>query len=196
MLPTPPPHSRIQVRTDLSSCPLLTLPKAKTGLLHYGIAAFLIVWLCGWAAGWLSAAREITTAGRAGASGGAFLIFWFAGWTIAGGFAIMCLWKILRPSVPETLILMKPRLIYDSGVQPLPVMWGYGRQTDFWKKMFAKRRRFEFSLAEMATIKLRDTEGDNRLTVDHGPDRVDIGKTLTEVEREWLFTLLREEYKV
>ena len=101
----------------------------------------------------------------------------------------------MRRTVPETLVFTKPNLVYDSGVQPLPMSFGYRTGTDYWKKMFEKRKRIEFTPADIATVTLRDTSDSNRLTVDHANERIDVGKGLTEVEREWLFRLIKQEYK-
>ena len=62
--------------------------------------------------------------------------------------------------------------------------------------MFEKRKQIQFTPEEIATMRLRDTESDNRLTIDHGSDRIDIGRALTEVERETLFKLIRDEYEI
>lgn len=56
------------------------------------VAAFLALWLCGWAAGEVSAirqlAREAARASPGGALGGAFLLIWLAGWTAGGAFCL------------------------------------------------------------------------------------------------------------
>jgi hypothetical protein len=125
------------------------------------------------------------------------LIFWLTAWTVGGGFAIWYLWRLLRPTVPETMTFAKPTLLYDSGVQPVPMYFGYWRgRTDYWKKMFEKRKRIEFTPEDVRTLNLRDTGESNRLTLDHGNDRIDVDLGLTEVEREWLFRLLKAEYGV
>lgn len=99
--------------------------------------------------------------------------------------------------MPETLILAGSNLVYDSGVQPMPMYFGYWRgRTNYWKEMFEKRKRVEFNPQDIRTLKLRDTSDGNRLTLDHGNDRIDVGKGLTEVEREWLFQFIKTEYKV
>ena len=36
----------------------------------------------------------------------------------------------------------------------------------------------------------------NRLTIDKGNERIDVGRALAEVEREWLFGVIKKEYKV
>ena len=158
--------------------------------MRFAISIFLLCWLVGWAAGWIAAFRQLTSGGKAPKP---FLIFWLAAWTIGGAFAFLYLWRLLRPTVPETLVLARSSLIYDTGVQL--VSFGY-RGKDQWKKMFEKRRRIEFTSTEVATLILRDTSEGNRFTLDHATERIDIGRRLTEVEREWLFRLIKQEYKV
>ncbi len=191
---TPPPESKIDVSTDRNGFPVIAPPVSKSSLARFGISLFLLCWLGGWAFGWVAAFREIIR-GRKGPE--PFLIFWLVAWTVGGFFAIWSLWRLLRPSVPETLTLARPNLVYDSGVQPPPLYFGYWRaRTDYWKKMFEKRKRIEFTPQEIRTLSLRDTSESNRLTLDHGNDRIDVGVGLTEVEREWLFRLIKAEYRV
>lgn len=133
--------------------------------MRYGVSAFLLFWLGGGTFGWMSAFREISSGGKGATP---FLVFWLGGWTVGGFFAAFYLWRLLRPSVPETLSFTKPNLIYDTGVQPPSMGWDYRSQRDWWRKMFETRKRIQFSPNEIATIRLRDTESDNRLTIDHG----------------------------
>jgi len=180
--------------TDRNGFALVTLPPAKAGFMRFGISIFLLCWLGGWAFGWVAAFREIFR-GTKGPE--AFLIFWLIAWTVGGAFAMWYLWRLLRPAVAETMTFAKPNLLYDSGVQPMPMYLGYWRgRTDYWKKMFEKRKRIEFSPQEIRTLKLRETGDGNRLTIDHDNDRIDIGAAMTEVEREWLFQLIKTEYKI
>lgn len=191
---TPPPESNIEITTDRNGFALLTLPAERRGFARIGISVFLLAWLGGWAFGWWMAFRQIVY-GTKGPE--LFLMFWLIAWTVGGAWAIWCLYRFLRPIVPETLAFAKPNLVYDSGVRPPPIFFGYWRgRTDYWKNMFEKRKQIEFSPQEISTLRLRDTSDSNRLTLDHGNDRVDIGTGLTEVEREWLFQLIKTEYKV
>ena len=191
---TPPSESRIAITTGRNGYPVITLPVSKSTLARFGISLFLLCWLGGWSVGWIAAFRQIVHGTKAPE---AFLIFWLIAWTVGGCFAIWYLWRLLRPTVPETMTLAKPNLLYDSGVQPMPMYFGYwqGRK-DYWKKMFEKRKRIEFDPQEIRTLSLRDTSDSNRLTLDHGNDRIDFGVGLTEVEREWLFKLLKAEYDI
>ena len=65
---------------------------------------------------------------------------------------------------------------------------------DFWRMLFPKRRRLVFGPKELSTLKLRETDAGNRLTIDVGADRIDLASDASEVEREWLFELLQREY--
>ena len=106
------------------------------------------------------------------------------------------LYRIIRPPIAESLLLAKPELVYDSGLPTFDFMPFYYRQRrrNVWKKVFQKRRFLRFSPTEVATLKLRDIEGDNRLTIDYQNERIDLGENLTEIEREWLYSELKGEY--
>src|SRR5689334_10690630 len=152
---TPPPESDINVVTDRSGFALITLPAQRRGFGRFAVSLFLLCWLGGWGFGWVMAFRQIIH-GTKGPE--LFLIFWLTAWTVGGAWAMWCLYRFLRPVVPETLVLAKPDLVYDSGIQPPPIFFGYWRgRTDYWKKMFEKRTRIQFSPQEMSTLKLRDT---------------------------------------
>jgi hypothetical protein len=43
---------------------------------------------------------------------------------------------------------------------------------------------------------LRETDADNRLTVDVDSSRLDIGRAASEVEREWLYQMLADRYAI
>jgi len=62
--------------------------------------------------------------------------------------------------------------------------------------MFPKRTIVTIDRRQMQTLRLRDTETDNRLTVDAGAERLDLARNASEVEREWLYRLLAEKYGV
>ena len=50
------------------------------------------------------------------------------------------------------------------------------------------------SRQELRTLRLRETESENRLTVDVASARVDLARAASEVEREWLYRVLAERY--
>ena len=155
---------------------------------------FLLVWLGGWAFGWVAAASSLLRGSDKGGSG--FLLFWLVGWTVGGFFAILMLYRLLRPNIPEVLLLDRPNLILDTGMPPFTVTFDYRARADAWKRLFRKRERVEFSPQEVSTLSLREFESGNRLTIDKGSKRYDMALGLSEPEREWLYRMLCEEYRI
>ena len=104
--------------------------------------------------------------------------------------------RIFRPSVPESLQLTLDGVRYDSGVPPFQTSFGSMNQRDSWRTLFPTRRRVEIDRRQLQTLRLRETEAGNRLTVDAGAQRIDIGKSASEVEREWLYQVLARRYSL
>lgn len=167
----------------------ITVPHDNAGFMRFFIGAFLIFWLGGWFMGFTSAAKEVMSG-----EGGAFLIFWLGGWTIGGIFAAYFLYRLFRKPIAEQLVLNKPYLSVDSGVPPFKMKFSMTNQKDYWKSLFPKRKRFEFTYDEIKSLKLRETDSGNRLTIDKGSDRIEIATSATEIEREWLFKYLESNY--
>ena len=59
---------------------LITMPVPRVGC----VAAFLTVWLLGWAAGEISALRALFSMGTSFVPGSAFMLIWLLGWTAGG----------------------------------------------------------------------------------------------------------------
>jgi hypothetical protein len=193
---TPPAGSTISVTTD-SSDPIITIPAGRGSGTRFFIAAFLLFWLAGWTAGFSTVGFRVLS-GRATA----FEVFWLGAWAVGGGFAVVYLYRLLRPSVPETLRLGINSVVYDSGVPPFNYNFGgyglrpYGWRKDNWASMFPKRTLATIERRQLQTLRLRDTDSENRLTVDAGAQRLDIARNAGEVEREWLYRVLAEKYGV
>jgi len=193
---TPPAGSTISVTTD-GSDPVVTIPAGSGGVSRFFMAAFILFWLGGWTMGFASAGRQVLSG-----SPNPFLIFWLGGWTIGGGFAAVFLYRLLRPSVPETLRLGINGAAYDSGIPPFRANYysggvrSYGWRKDQWASMFPKRTVVTIDRRQMQSLRLRDTETENRLTVDAGAQRLDLARNAGEVEREWLYRVLAEKYGV
>jgi hypothetical protein len=148
-----------------------------------------------WAFGWFSAASQLLKNNGQG-PGDLFLIFWLGAWTVGGILVFFTLFRILRPTVPETLLLSQPSITYDSGVAPFQFSFSFRSQMDMWKKLFQKRLRTEFDPIQIQTLKLREFDTGNRLTVDQGNKRIEIAADASELEREWLYELLKNEFKL
>ncbi len=181
----PPPLRRIPKSSSTVSregYPKLVLPSTASPL-RFAIAAFLLFWLGGWLMGLCAVLRQLIWGHHN--PGDLFLLFWLGAWTLGGGFASFFLYRLLRPPVPETLVLTRAGLEYDSGLPPFnPASFSrYRTRVDPWKTAFPRRKIFTFSPDELATLRLRENDDDNRLTIDHGNERIDLGVSLTEVER-------------
>jgi hypothetical protein len=50
------------------------------------------------------------------------------------------------------------------------------------------------SRQDLRSLRLRETEIANRLTVDVASKRIDLAQGASEVEREWLYRVLAERY--
>lgn len=100
--------------------------------------------------------------------------------------------------MPETLALKRNSVAYDSGVAPpkLNASRSYRTPKDSWNEMFPKRIRVDLDRSQLQSLRLRETDSGNRLTVDVGAERVEIAPTASEVEREWLARLLARRYSL
>jgi hypothetical protein len=54
--------------------------------------------------------------------------------------------------VPETLIFSNPVIIYDSGIAPFQMSFGFNSNMDLWKKLFQRRLKAEFDKANIQTL--------------------------------------------
>ena len=71
-----------------------------------------------------------------------------------------------------------------------------GNQKELWKTLFLKRKQIEFTLKELETLTLRETDLGNRLTIDKESERIEFATSATEIEREWLFEYLKSSYRI
>jgi hypothetical protein len=187
----PPAGSKISIVED-GGDPTIVIPVAG-GFSRYFVGLFLLFWLGMWTIGFRDAASKVL-AGNAPA----FLIFWLCAWTLGGIGAAYTLYRSFRPSVPETLALRRSSIGYDSGIAP-PQFNTYKRNQNpisSWRAMFPKRRQAELDRSELQTLRLRETEAGNRLTVDVEAQRIEIASGASEVEREWLAGVLARRYSL
>jgi hypothetical protein len=187
----PPAGSKIRIVED-SGDPTIVIPPVG-GYSRYFTGSFLLFWLGMWTIGFRDAASKVL-AGNAQP----FLIFWLCAWTVGGIGAAYTLYRSFRPSVPETLILRRSNVGYDSGIAP-PQFNTYRRNQNpitAWRSMFPKRRQADLDKSELQTLRLRETEIGNRLTVDVEAQRIDIASAASEIEREWLAGVLARRYSL
>ena len=187
----PPEGSKISVRED-GEDPTIVIAAAG-GFSRYFTGLFMLFWLGMWQMGFRDAASKVM-AGNAPA----FLIFWLGAWTLGGIAVAYSLFRVVRPSVPETLTLRRNSVAYDSGVAP-PQFNSYKRNQNplsAWRSAFPKRVRAEIERKQLQSLRLRETESGNRLTLDLDATRLDLAPAASEVEREWLAKLLARRYSL
>jgi hypothetical protein len=184
----PPPGSNIVVATD-SGDPTVIIPNSGSTM-RYFHGLFLLFWLGMWTMGFRDAGSQVMS-GKANG----FIVLWLGAWTIGGVFAALTTYRVFRPSVPESLELRRSSLAYDSGIAPLQFdSWRTKKMKESWASLFPKRLRVELDRRQLQSLRLRETETGNRLTVDVDAARIDIAPTASEVEREWLARLLAQRY--
>jgi hypothetical protein len=188
---TPPAGSKISI-SQIDGDPTIVIP-APGNASRYLVALFMLFWLGMWQMGFRDAGSKVL-AGNAPP----FLIFGLGAWTQGGLVAAYTLFRIVRPTVPETLQLKRNSITYDSGVAP-PQFNNYKRPQNpltSWRSMLPKRRQADLERSELQSLRLRETEAGNRLTVDIEGQRVELALGASEVEREWLAKLLASRYSV
>lgn len=187
----PPKNSQIQSKSEMNGMKLFW-KKPSGGPFRYFIVLFLGFWLCGWAAGLVSAGKGLLT----GDGPTLFLAGWLAIWTLGGIFAGGMIYLLLLPQKPESVTLERDRFRYDTGSAPMNFMNPYymmrrkQNMMNPFSMMFQKRQTYELSRAECPEFVLEGLADDQRLRFDDGADRITIGESLKEPEREWLASVL------
>ena len=105
--------------------------------------------------------------------------------------------RTFQKPLSAQLVISRPSLSYDTGRWPLTAAIEaaqQGRETSQMKILFPKRTVIELSPEAMQTLALREHQLGNRLTVDHGGERIELAKHLSELEREWLYAYLKSYY--
>jgi len=187
----PPAGSQISIdRNDLD--PTIIIPATASSTRYFG-GVFLLFWLGGWVMGETSAITQLMSG-----KGGAFILFWLGGWTIGGIFAALTAYQIFRPTVPETLQLKRGSIAYDSGIPPFELNSTTRNRSmrEYWSSLLSKRVRIDLDRQQLQTLRLRETETGNRLTIDLGAQRLELAPQAGEVEREWLARLLARRYSL
>lgn len=185
----PPENSTISVATSGRE-QIVSIPYPKPPAATYMAGVFILFWLGGWAFGEISAAHQIITMPTGGAT--AFLVFWLCAWTIGGLFAVLMIRRVFQRSVPEVIKLEVGGLVHDPGIPPFKMP--NSRYFPVWPTLFPKRTELKIDRAQLKSLKLREGDTCNRLTVDAGAQRVELASAATDVEREWLFKLVSDRY--
>jgi hypothetical protein len=117
--------------------------------------------------------EQVEVAGTAALLGGIVDMFILIGVALLLGF-----WGLTQPDRPARLTLAPGALIYDPG-------YFYADNRVISGKTLEIRR------PELGEVCLDRVEGRQRLTIDRGVERIEVGAGLREPEREWLAEVLR-----
>jgi hypothetical protein len=55
-----------------------------------------------------------------------------------------------------------------------------------------RNRIYEIETSQLDSLRLERIGERQRLTFDHGRERIEVGKTLSEPEREWLYQIIKD----
>lgn len=116
---------------------------------------------------------------------------------------LFMMWGGLRSGHPQQVALERITFRYDTGSPALPIplgwfCWPMLMQGSSWlggggseNPLRMSRKQYEIPTDQLAEFKLERVGERQRLTVDHGADRIEIGASLREPEREWLAKTLQ-----
>lgn len=186
----PPPDSKIKIDT-LNAHQLIVVPHNEGGVLRQFVGIFLLLWLVAWFAALVGVFSQVF-AGKYSA----LLILWLLGWIAGGTVTINMTYRVFRSSIPEHILLNKPSLSLDTGIPPFTVGFDFSNFQKYWKTIYYKRKRLEFSPTELSTMALRETDIGNKLTIDKGMDRIALAAEASDIEREWLYRYLQQYYEL
>src|SRR5262245_10755085 len=101
MVLKPPAGSNISV-TSKGATPVITIPQAAAGAARIFSGLFLLGWLIAWFFALWDVGLKLWSKDELDL----FLFGWLIAWIAGGGFAAYHLFRMARPSVPETLELL------------------------------------------------------------------------------------------
>lgn len=188
----PPEGSAIRVDRDIHTT-IYSWDNGKTSILSYLSVVLLVVFLGFWLMGEISVIRSLMKE-DVPLFGRLFMIFWLGGWSIGGVMIMYSIYNTVKPLKPASLKLSTGVIIYETGTEPFNFfMWDYRRRKEF--SGYFKRSRnkvYDVESANVQNLQLERVGERQRLSFDYGVQRLEIGKSLTEPEREWLYNILKE----
>jgi hypothetical protein len=162
----------------------------KGGASDIGGTLFLLFWLVAWAAGEIFAIYGLFF-GSVDLGAKIFLTVWLLMWTFGGIAAFVTLLNSLRPSKPTRLsFLYDGKLRFEQGTYQKRYIDTDGEEASTVVKRGKKYGVFERS--QINNVMLERIGERKRLSFDYRSQRIEVGKGLTEPEREWLFEALKK----
>ncbi len=151
------------------------------------LAICLGVWLLVFLVGVLALLGGLT----GGGSGVGVALLLLVVWSIAGALLFYFVARRFRLAEPETLVLARRKLLYDSGSLPMchsaaKQAFYYGNPNEVFFRSWGKRVRIEIEKGELGVMSLERDNMQQHLTIQRGDQRIEIGPFLRWAEREWL----------
>ena len=185
----PPQGSKITVSEEGLER-VIRIHRKHEGVMKIVIGFLLLFWLGGWFMGVYEDFEKLISS-----KGDISLLIHAVAGLAAGLGAGYLLYFLFRPYAPETLRLGSDSVNYDTGFPAFHLELDFEEpKGKIWRPMLPKRIWIKLERQVLQTLKLREFDSGNRLTVDLNAERIDIGKTASEVEREWLYEVLSKTY--
>ncbi len=188
-----PKGSKIEIVDDVDGRTYCWLRPASWIVRVFVSVLFSVLLLVAWTAGLVNLVGELKNANDASRIGG--LLLWLALWAAGGLFGMFMLYLFARPRQRESITLMRESFYYDSGTAPPVHLFypGFGmQQTNPSESRFFDRRKQVEKDRHACEIIFARGGPRPRLYFDDGADRIEIGQSLREPEREWLAAVISD----
>src|SRR6476620_2320139 len=165
----PPINSKIEINNELNQT-IIFWKNPQGSWSKYLVVIFLLAWLGGWAMGEYSVAKRVLNGVY-----NPFEIFWLIGWTVGGIFAVANIYFMVRPSRPERLIFDSKALQFKRGTPPFAgINWSRNRREDENAASWYQKVKNKYTIPknEVGEIKLERIGEKQKLTLDHGAERI------------------------
>ncbi len=186
-LHTKPFNSVIEVTNDLNQTTLFW--KNPRGKSRFLILVLMFIWISGWVFGFYSVGKQLLIENN-----NWFLYFWFIGWTIGGLIAMYKFFLLIRPRKPEKIVLNIDYVEFNVGTDPFKGIKIRGFEDNENDDSFPahSKKNYKMLKNQIGEVRLERVVEKQRLSIDYGAERIEIGHYLTEPEREWLFQVLND----
>ncbi len=164
----------------------------KKGWEQIGVGLFLMFWLGGWVVGEIFAVKQILE-DMVNKNIDFDIVFWLAGWTIGGTFALVQLFNLFGPIKCSRLVFMSGNaFLFEQGSYLRRFIDSNGNEQ---KNVKRGKKHGVFEHNQIANLQIERVGERQRLTNDYKSNRIEVGKGLSEPEREWLYNLLKKHIK-
>jgi len=169
LLPTKPLNSKTETFSEGNQVQIVW-KNPRGGASRIFPSIFMLIWLCGWAFGMYMAVTTLMNGEFQ-----IFLMIWLTGWSFGGFFAISMLVKILPPAKPEKLTFDTLYISYQKGIQPILFDTEQTGRRNSFNFPLSGKSSYHIPKTELGEIKLERIGDRQRLTIDHGAERIEIG---------------------